>query len=368
MSRMVLHLMGMDCSKYGSFERFNVELSATLASRGYRSVFVYEEEPVVKKYVTDLKATGAKIVIINSRKNVLLFCYLLLKLLCKYDFCLMHAHFTKARFYAIPLAWFVGLRNIVYTLHSEMPTLSEIKIHTRLWYKWANTKCRIITVSQQIQSVVLQNWPNAKVNCCYMGVRPIKGDKYQMREELCLPHEKVIIQCTANFNFIKGLDLIIEAAKVLKANQRLDNLLFVIIGQPEKDKEEMMKWVEDNNLSSYFRLEGIKNNVAAYLCAADIYIQPSRSEGVPLSIMEATSIGLPIIAAKVGGIPEVAVEGKNALLFEKEDYKALAEYIESLVKDSSIRTDLGNNSWRIYEEKFNVKTNVDRLIDYYKLP
>ena len=59
---------------------------------------------------------------------------------------------------------------------------------------------------------------------------------------------------------------------------------------------------------------------------------------------------------------------QNALLFEKEDYKALAEYIESLVKDSSIRTDLGNNSWRIYEEKFNVKTNVDRLIDYYKLP
>ena len=84
--------------------------------------------------------------------------------------------------------------------------------------------------------------------------------------------------------------------------------------------------------------------------------------------MEANSAKLPIIAANVGGIPEVAIEGKNALLFEKEDCQTLATHIESLVKDPSLCLDLGNNSRRIFEEKFNVKTNVDRLIDYYKLP
>ena len=368
MSRVVLHLMGMDCSKYGSFERFNVELSASLASRGYRSVFVYEDEPAVPQYVSDIKATGAEIVVMNSRKNKLRFCFSLLQLLHKYDFCLMHAHFTKARFYAIPLAWLVGMRNIVYTLHSEMPALSGIKFHTRLWYHWANKKCRIITVSKQIQSVVQQNWPKAMVHCCYMGVMPIHGEKQQMRGKLGLPHDKIIVQCTANFNHIKGLDLLVKAAEVLQEHNILDNLLFVIVGQPNKDIAEMKHWIEDNNLSTYFRLEGIRNNVTEYLCAADIYVQPSRSEGIPLSIMEANSAKLPIIAANVGGIPEVAIEGKNALLFEKEDFQTLAAHIESLVKDPSLCLDLGNNSRRIFEEKFNVKKNVDRLIDYYKLP
>lgn len=366
MKKCILHLMGMDVSKYGSFEKFNVELSRQLSALGYQSVFVYEKWPVAQQYVDDLIKTGAEIRILCS-KHPLRFCSGLLSLLREFDFSVLHAHFTKARFFAIPVAFFCGLKNILYTFHSKIPNLRKIKPHTRLWYHWANKHCRIVAVSKQIKEQACINWPGAEIRNLYLGISPIVYNRYDARSAFNIPSEKLMVMCTANFNHIKGLDVLVNAASMLRQRGLLSDVLFYVVGQPDKDKKELMQQVSSLQLEDYFHLEGITNRIYEYLAAADIYVQPSRSEGLPLSLMEASSLGLPIVASRVGGIPEVAHEDVNAFLFDSENEEQLANALERFIVSPNLRQEMGERGYRIFEEFFSSSKNVSELIEYYRL-
>lgn len=366
-SNNILHLMGMDSTKYGGIERFNVELSRQLAEKGYHSVFVYERWPDVEQFAIDIQQAGAEIIVLNSRKNPMAFCHQLWTLFRRYHFCMMHAHFTKARFYAVPLAMLYGIRNIVYTFHSRVPSLNEMKLHTRLWYRLFNRYCRVVAVSKQIESVATANWPDMLIKNLYLGIHPVVGDKLQCRAELGIKENEMMVSCIANFNHIKGLDILTNAIKKLSDEIGLSKVSFYIIGQPEKDIEELKILADRLGVSSHIHMEGISNQIPKYLCAADIYIQPSRSEGLPLALMEAASAYLPLIASRVGGIPEVAIEGENAILFEPGNINECATALQTMLMDSSLRQKLGENSKRVYTEKFQISNNVNKLIEYYNL-
>lgn len=363
----ILHLMGMESTKYGGIERFNVELSRQLAEKGYHSVFVYEEEPEVKQFADDLKTTGAEIVVLNSRHHVLRFCKEFWHLLRKYNFCMMHTHFEKSRFYAVPIALLYGLKNIVYTFHSTVPPLKEIKPHTRAWYNIFNRYCRVVAVSKDIENVSRQNWPNATIRNIYLGIHKVESNRDQTRKELGISEDTLMVMCTANFNHVKGLDILVKAVVQLGKNNGLKDVVFYIVGQPKKDRVELQQIIDEKGLTSYFHLEGISNQIPKYLSAADIYVQPSRNEGLPLSLMEACSVGLPIVASRIGGIPEVAIDGENAILFEVENSADCAEALGMMINDSEKRLESGQKSKEIYADKFQMSENVSKLIDYYQL-
>jgi len=363
----ILHLMGMESTKYGGIERFNVELSRQLVEIGYHSVFVYEEFPKVQAFADDLTATGAEIVVINSRHNPFKFCRILWRLFKQYDFELMHAHFEKSRFYAIPLAVLYGIKNIYYTFHSTVPPIDRIKLHTRMWYSAFNRYCKIIAVSRDIEDTSKRNWPKTIIKKLYLGINPCKGDRVSSRNQLKISDDTLMVMCTANFNHIKGLDVLVKAVDRLNKDTNLENVVFYIVGQTEKDKQELQVMIDLLHLTQYFHLEGISNAVPLYLNAADIYVQPSRSEGIGLAIMEACSVGLPIVASRIGGIPEVAIEGNNAILFEAENADECATALKRMIKDERVRRELGKQSEVVYEDRFQIQTNVGKLIDYYQL-
>lgn len=367
MSRNILHLMGMDSTKYGGIERFNIELSRQLRDKGYHSVFVYEEYPCVQQFVNDLKATGADLYIINSRKMFFNFCWDIWKLYKQYNFCTIHAHFTKARFYALPLAVLYGIKNRLYTIHSTMEPLREIKLHTRLWYWWMNKLCRVVAVSKQIEQVAKNNWPKAVIKAIYLGVEPINNKRKSARKELGIFDDTTVITTISNFNKVKGLDILCYAIKHLVDDYKIGNFIVYIVGQPETDIVELQELVQQLSIESYINMEGIKNNIPTYLNASDIYVQASRHEGLPLALMEAVSIGLPIVASNVGGVPEIAQENRNALLVPSENTIKLAMTLEKMIFDSKLRNEYGQQSRIVYEESFCLKQNVSNLIEYYSL-
>ena len=173
--------------------------------------------------------------------------------------------------------------------------------------------------------------------------------------------------CTANLNHIKGLDVLVKAVDRLNKDTNLENVVYYIVGQTEKDKQELQVMIDSLHLTQYFHLEGISNAVPLYLNAADIYVQPSRNEGLPLALMEACSVGLPIVASRIGGIPEVAIEGENALLFDVENDENCAAALQKVLTDSTLRKKLGDNSKLVYAEKFQISNNVQKLIAYYHI-
>ena len=366
--KVVLHVMGMDSSKYGGIERFNVELARMLWSRGYKGVFVYESEPASRDFVKDMENAKGEIIVLCSRKKRVRFCRAFAKLLKKYQPVLVHAHFTKARFFAVPIAYFMGFKKLFFTIHGEMDPKKLIKPHTRLWYYWANKKAKVIAVSDNIVSSYKTNWPDSKIQRIYLGVRQIKGERRESRVKLGMPQDQMVLLSVSNFNHIKGLDVLCSAVKLLKDRGVLNDLTCLyIVGQPEKDKEELEKLIEKLEIQPYIRMMGISNDVPDYMVSADLYIQASRSEGLPLALMEASSSALPLVGTKVGGIPEVVRDGYNGMLVDSENAEMLADAIGKLIQEASLRHSYGENSLMVYQQNFSVEQGVVQTLGYYDL-
>ncbi len=360
--------MGMESSKYGGIERFNVALSEALLKKDYHSIFIYESEPTSKEFVTDLKKTEAQVFVSNSRKHPVGFCLDFVRLLKHHHPLLVHAHFTKARFYAIPIAYLMGVKRLFFTIHSRMDPKNQIKPLTRFWYGRANKVAKVIAVSEDIATMYRNNWTDAEVKQIYLGVEPVVGDRNESRKKLGVPQEQLMLLTVANFNHIKGLDVLCKAVALLKRQGKWnEKACLYIVGQPEADKAALGKLVTELCIENDVRMIGISNAVSDYLTSADIYVQPSRSEGLPLALMEATSSSLPVVATRVGGIPEIVRDERNGELVKSEDEEALAEAMSGLMNNPELRSTYGKCSKEIYESDFSVEVGVKQTVLYYGL-
>lgn len=358
--------MGMDSSKYGGLERFNVALSNKLEENGIRSVFIYESYPESPMFVDDLTKTNALLLVSNSRKHPLKFCIDLIKTILKYRPVILHAHFTKARFYAIPLAWLLGVKRLFFTIHSGIDPKNQMKPWTRIWFGIANKMAKVIVVSESIASIYIRNWPDSKVKRIYLGVSPPCTGRDESRKHLGIPGGMVMLLTVANFNHIKGLDVLVKAiALLVKQGRWNQNACLYIVGQPEQDMKELKKMTYAMGIEDVVKMQGISNEVSFYMAASDFYIQPSRSEGIGLALMEAASYSLPLIGSRVGGIPEVVNDEENGFLVQPEDEVQLAEKVNDLLQDSHLRKRFGEKSFTIFEKSFSIESGVRETLEYY---
>ena len=89
-----------------------------------------------------------------------------------------------------------------------------------------------------------------------------------------------------------------------------------------------------------------------YLKAFDLFVLPSIKEGMPWTVLEAMAAGLPIVAAKVGGVPEMIENGKSGILVEPQNPQELAAAIKKIIADDNLRKFLGDNALIAVKEKF----------------
>lgn len=101
-------------------------------------------------------------------------------------------------------------------------------------------------------------------------------------------------------------------------------------------------------------------------CEAQALCLPSYAEGFPMAVLDAWAYGLPVITTPVGGVPDVAVDGENMLLFEPGDIEMLARKMVSLIKDQNLREILSKESQKLAAEKFNLKTIADEVGEIYE--
>lgn len=112
-------------------------------------------------------------------------------------------------------------------------------------------------------------------------------------------------------------------------------------------------WVRDGEKTDLFR-------------NADVYILPSYGEGMPMSILEAMSFGLPVISTRVGGIPELVVEHKTGCLISPGDLDAMYRHIENLIMSPELRTQLGLNGRKTIKNQYDLNTNILKLDRIYQ--
>lgn len=116
------------------------------------------------------------------------------------------------------------------------------------------------------------------------------------------------------------------------------------------DREKIRNEIKERKAEHYIFTPGTKKNVEDYLRQSDIYVSSSRTEGLPLSILEAMACGLPIVATNAGGTRDIVVDGENGFLIQVDDECALKKRLMDLIKNEEKRESFSKKSREKAEE------------------
>jgi glycosyltransferase involved in cell wall biosynthesis len=165
--------------------------------------------------------------------------------------------------------------------------------------------------------------------------------RLEVRAELGVPDGAVLALSVANLRSEKGYDVLLEAARrVLDSGAAVH---FAAVGRgPQAAEVEALH--ASLALGERFLLLGPRSDALRLMAGADVFVLASHHEGLPVTIMEATSVGLPIVTTAVGEIPNFLTNGEDALIVPPGDPVALAGAIGRLVADESLRRRLGQGA------------------------
>ncbi len=160
------------------------------------------------------------------------------------------------------------------------------------------------------------------------------------REAIGIPRDAKVMTFAGGLRPVKGVQYLIQAMPLI-AEKHGDAFCLVIgDGQERNRLEEMTK---DLHLESKVKFLGKVENdrVPDLLSLSDIFVLPSLSEGFPLVLLEAMAAGLPLVCSKVGGTPDLVVEGQNGFLVEPRNPSQLAEKLTFLLDSDQVRSQIG---------------------------
>jgi glycosyltransferase involved in cell wall biosynthesis len=186
----------------------------------------------------------------------------------------------------------------------------------------------------------------------------------QLRSGLGLPTDAIICVAVGRLVWAKGyVDLIKAFAKIAPG---MIKVYCVIVGEGPLHAE-LQEQIDQAGLSGRMLLAGYRNHesVLEILRSSDIFVMSSRSEGIPYALLEAGALGLPILATRCGGIPEVVRDGKEAILVDPADIAGLAASLTALCNDSRLAKDLGASAMRRIRKDFSVTEEIKATKDAY---
>ncbi|MEW6108622.1 MAG: glycosyltransferase family 4 protein [Nitrospirota bacterium] len=161
----------------------------------------------------------------------------------------------------------------------------------------------------------------------------------------------------------KGLEILLGAMKDVLKEDKTAYLLLLGEGQVKNKLEDKAAAA---GISDNICFKGNVNNVHEFLNSADVFVFPSLREGMPNSLLEAMSCGLPVIASKIGGVVDVVEDGKSGILFEPGDVSGLASAMIILLKDKELRQKLGAEARKRAVEDFSIDRVADEYIKLYQ--
>ncbi len=265
---------------------------------------------------------------------------------------------------------------IIYTSHGwvfnePLPFWTK-KLYYILEKLTASLKDKIICVSEYDRGVALKKKISSpsKLITIPNGIGLNPGD-FLNQQSARLELQKIpgsasrvprsAIGTIANLYPTKGLQYLIEAASnLLKDNP---DLIFMIIGEGD-ERKKLESLIKQYNLTDNFFLLGNIKDAYKYLKAFDIFVLPSVKEGWPYTLLEALRAGLPIIATRVGGIPEIITDNENGLLVPPANPDSLQKAIKKLLADSELTTRLQQNSLASSNE-FTLQQTLQKTLRLY---
>jgi len=279
---------------------------------------------------------------------------------------IVHTHMYSSNISGVIAARLAHIPVIINHIHST----HEWKSWNRILMERLVDRFRIgtIAVSQYVKNLYLQktglaceNKIRVLHNIARFSPKSI-GDKARLRREPGFPPEGPVVGTVARLVPIKGVDIFIRAAAEVCGRRK--DVSFVIVGEG-KERRGLETMAEGLGLKRCLFFAGERQNIADFYDLFDIFVLSSRAEGFGIVILEAMHHDIPVIAAAVGGVPEIVVNGVTGILVPPESPQSLAEAIISLLDNSEQGRRLVEEA-RKRLELFTVERYVETLESYYE--
>jgi len=359
-NHIALHLTCMDSLKFGGIEKYLLSVARHLRSSGFKTILQYESLPFSETYLGEAQKVGLQVHVLPLNTNPIAALVKVLWLFYSYRPLYVHVHFPSGgTLYAVAIASLLYRDvKLLATIHS---TYSRHTIQRRLRAYRCFTK--ICCVSRTIaESFISCGLREGVVSTKYLGIEPAPLDdlrRVELRHRLGIEVDAKIIGTVIFENPVKGGDILLEALKQLP--ERHSEVEVLIIGV-DPQGSRLVELAKTLGIDQRIRWLGIVDNARQFLPALDIYVQPSRSEGLPLAVLEAMQAGLPVVASNVGGLVEAVVSGFSGFLTAPESGSELAAALTKLLDSASLSALMGERSRKMVEEKFSLECCTTALV------
>jgi glycosyltransferase involved in cell wall biosynthesis len=161
---------------------------------------------------------------------------------------------------------------------------------------------------------------------------------------------------------LKGYDLLIKAFRQVVT--AVPGAVLLIGGEGE-EKSRLNELVESAGLGESIRIPGLIREAHEVIASCDLYVNSSRWEGLPMTLLEAIAHGRPMVATDVGGNSEVVRDGVTGILVPPEDTESLAGAIIRMLKDDEFRKEAGNEAFILFNSEYTIDRHCETLAGYY---
>lgn len=267
----------------------------------------------------------------------------------------------------VPLSRLAGASRVVVTEHLPMvEKLLKRALLKKFSYRWIDAMVTVCAANVPYL-VDRQEVPAGKVSVVHNALPAGYGGGRQahrakVRDELGISGNTVAVCITGSLIRRKGHHLLIDALSALEGLP----WHLVIIGDGD-ERRACERLLDERDMRERTIMLGRRSTaeVERFLSGMDLFVLPSMMEAFPYTILEAMACGLPVVASRIYGIPEAAIDGETALLVESGSRGALAGALERLVRDPDLRVRFGQAGRARFERLFTLDAQINRMQSLY---
>ncbi|MDD3626495.1 MAG: glycosyltransferase family 4 protein [bacterium] len=335
-------------------------------------------EPVVMcsddgPLVDDIKKLNIKVELIDIFKYKLGFklTQIFRDVIRKNNINYVHLHGTRSGYFGGIAAVREGIKSI-YTAHvlsfNKLGNIFNRTIYNSIEKKIAKMVNKIITVSY-VDRDILINKRFATSNDIVTINNGVDFNYYQktapdieLKKSFGIPEKNKVITMVARFVPQKGIHYFIQtASEVIKTHP---DTTFVLVGDGFLFSK-MKELVRDLNLKNNVKFLGIRKNIKEILSFTDIFLLTSLWEGLPLTLLEAMSMSIPVISSEVNGTIELIKNGVNGYLVKPGNVKGYTDRVRHLLQNPYYLELMGNAGRLIIEERYGIQKMIDKTYNLY---
>ena len=285
----------------------------------------------------------------------------------RYD--LIHTNGYFADIISIPLSKLFKIP-ILSTCHGFISLDKKLSFYNSLDCYLLRFSNRIAAVSKEIKKDLIKTGvPGSKIKVIHNAVETIASTgeliKIRRRKRMLLGIERneLVIGYVGRLSREKGIRYLIEAASILR-DRGLPIKVIVIGDGPIENQLKTI--VSEINIEKQFIFAGFQKKIMEWIPAIDIFILPSLTEGTPMALLEVMSMGVPVVASAVGGIPDIINSGENGILVGKGKPEEIANAVINLYKNEELRLKIKDAAMEHIKTNFNFRKWVSEVESLYE--